>query len=121
MADPAPLPLDSLHCVLGHLETEWTLHAEHASKLRERMCVLTSQCELVEDATTAARLDSLWHRMVAQASDALEILSLIVERPSDRSLEENQKIVAKLSAATGKLESADLFYYPDQHESGSVQ
>jgi hypothetical protein len=28
MADPAPLPLDSLHCVLAYLETERTLHEE---------------------------------------------------------------------------------------------
>jgi hypothetical protein len=47
MADPAPLPLDSLHCVLAYLETELTLHEEanddrrldavyaHAGKLRE--------------------------------------------------------------------------------------
>jgi hypothetical protein len=47
MADPAPLPLDSLHCVLAHLETERKLHEEanddrrfdavyeHAGKLRE--------------------------------------------------------------------------------------
>jgi hypothetical protein len=47
MADPAPPPLDSLHCVLVHLETELKLHEEanddrrfddvyeHAGKLRE--------------------------------------------------------------------------------------
>jgi hypothetical protein len=28
MADPAPLPLDSLHCVLAYIETEHTLHEE---------------------------------------------------------------------------------------------
>jgi len=47
MADPALPPLDSLHCVLTHLETERTRHEEadddrrfdavyeHAGKLRE--------------------------------------------------------------------------------------
>jgi hypothetical protein len=47
MADAAPLPLDSLLCVLGHIETERSLHElandprqydvvyEHAGKLRE--------------------------------------------------------------------------------------
>jgi hypothetical protein len=47
MADLATLPLDSLHCVLAHLETERKLHEEadddrqsdavykHAGKLRE--------------------------------------------------------------------------------------
>jgi hypothetical protein len=47
MADLASLPLDSLHCVLAHLETERKLHEEadddrrsdavykHAGKLRE--------------------------------------------------------------------------------------
>jgi hypothetical protein len=47
MADTALLPLDSLNCVLGYLETELTLHEkanddrrfdavfEHASRLRE--------------------------------------------------------------------------------------
>jgi hypothetical protein len=47
MADPAPLPLDSLHCVLAYVETENTLYEEanndrrldavneHAVKLRE--------------------------------------------------------------------------------------
>jgi hypothetical protein len=47
MAEPTPLPLDSLHCVLAYLETEGTLREEanddrrfdavyaHADKLRE--------------------------------------------------------------------------------------
>jgi hypothetical protein len=47
MADPASLPLDSLHCLLAYLETERTVHEEadndrqfdavfeHAGKLRE--------------------------------------------------------------------------------------
>jgi hypothetical protein len=47
MAEPAALPLDSLHCVLAYIETERTLHEEasdnrqfdavykHAGKLRE--------------------------------------------------------------------------------------
>jgi hypothetical protein len=47
MPDPAPLPVDSLHCVLAYVETERTLHEEanhdrrldavyeHAVKLRE--------------------------------------------------------------------------------------
>ena len=47
MADPAPLPFDSLLCVLAHLENERALHEEasdnrqfdavyqHARKLRE--------------------------------------------------------------------------------------
>jgi hypothetical protein len=47
MPDPAPLPLDSLHCVLAYVETVRTLHEEanddrrleavyeHAVKLRE--------------------------------------------------------------------------------------
>jgi hypothetical protein len=47
MADHPPLPMDSLHCVLAHVETEWALHEharddpqfdvvyKHAIKLRE--------------------------------------------------------------------------------------
>jgi hypothetical protein len=47
MTEPGPLPRESLHCVLAHLETERMLHEkedddkrfdavyEHASKLRE--------------------------------------------------------------------------------------
>jgi hypothetical protein len=68
MADLAPLPLDSLHCVLAYLETERTLHEEanddrrfdavyaHAGKLREWLSDVEepSSAIVVENADTAA-------------------------------------------------------------------
>ena len=63
MADHAPLPMDSLHCVLAHLETERALHEharddrqfdavyKHASKLREWL----SDVDELGDAVTFER------------------------------------------------------------------
>jgi hypothetical protein len=66
MADLAPLPLDSLHCVLACLETERTLHEkanddrrfdavyQHTGKLREWL----SDIEEPENAIVAENADA---------------------------------------------------------------
>jgi hypothetical protein len=63
MAEPAALPLDSLHCVLAYIETERTLHEEanddgrldavyeHAVRLREWL----SDVDELGDAVTIER------------------------------------------------------------------
>ena len=66
MADHAPLPIDSLHCVLAHLETERASHAaasderqfdevyRHAGKLREWL----SDVDEFGDAVAVERSDA---------------------------------------------------------------